>query len=133
MFALILSGAVVQIAASQFPVNPALTWVDISAVSPSPAVGWTYAGGVFAAPPAPPPPPPVTQFTPLQFMARFTTAEQLAITAAGQASSPIMLWLLHAMGASYIDLADPATTTGVQALVAAALISAGRATEILTP
>jgi hypothetical protein len=41
-FALIMNGAVVQLAAAMFPVNPALVWTnDISAVSPAPQVGWT--------------------------------------------------------------------------------------------
>jgi hypothetical protein len=54
MFALIINGTVVQTAAAEFPVNPALTWVDISTVSPAPQPGWTYSGGTFAAPVVPP-------------------------------------------------------------------------------
>jgi hypothetical protein len=33
-----------------------ITVVDVTAVSPAPAVGWSYAGGTFSAPPAPPAP-----------------------------------------------------------------------------
>ena len=57
MKALVLSGIVVQIKASQFPVAPELKWVDLKGITPSPQVGWSYDGATFMAP-APPPPPP---------------------------------------------------------------------------
>ncbi len=59
MEALIFDGKVVQIEAQEFPVSPALSWVDINSVTPRPKVGWTYNGVVFTAPPpvlAPPKP-----------------------------------------------------------------------------
>jgi hypothetical protein len=52
-FALIANGAIVEIADAEFPVCAGLQWVDLSSLSPAPAVGWTYSGGAFAAPVAP--------------------------------------------------------------------------------
>jgi hypothetical protein len=56
-FALIYDGSVAQIAEAQFAVSPALTWVDVSAVSPPPRAGWSavQTAGVwtFAAPAEP--------------------------------------------------------------------------------
>jgi hypothetical protein len=50
MFALIANGAVAQIDAAGFPIAAPFAWVDISAVSPTPQVGWSYVAGVFTAP-----------------------------------------------------------------------------------
>ena len=58
--ALIFEGVVVQIEVVQFPVAPALIWVDIIGVIPAPEVGWSYDGTTFTAPPAPPLPPVLT-------------------------------------------------------------------------
>jgi len=33
--------------------HPSLTWVDVTAVSPAPQVGWNYAAGAFSAPSSP--------------------------------------------------------------------------------
>lgn len=41
MFALIYAGSIVQIEPAEFDVNSAMTWVDISAVTPAPQVGWS--------------------------------------------------------------------------------------------
>lgn len=70
MEALVFDGKVVQIEAQQFPVSSALTWVDITGITPAPAVGWSYDGTSFTAPPPPPLPPPKSD-APL-------TAEELA-------------------------------------------------------
>ena len=56
MFALAFKGKVAQIEAATFPVHPALVWVDIGANPQGIAVGWSYDGSVFTAPPPPPPP-----------------------------------------------------------------------------
>jgi len=58
MKALIFDGKVVQIEADEFPVSPALEWVDITGVMPQPEVGWAYNGVAFIQPPPPPTPPP---------------------------------------------------------------------------
>lgn len=72
MKALIFDSKVVQIEAAQFPVAPALIWVDISAVLPVPEVGWSYddVTDAFTTPPPPPPLPPKS--------AAPITAEELA-------------------------------------------------------
>ena len=57
MKALILNGKVVQIEAAEFPVAPALTWVDITGITPAPEVRWFYDGRDFTAPLAPVRPP----------------------------------------------------------------------------
>lgn len=53
IFALVFNGRVAQIASAQFPVVSAMTWVDVTAVSPAPQPGWTYNGSAFAAPATP--------------------------------------------------------------------------------
>ena len=51
MKALIFDSKVVQIEAAEFPVAPALEWVDITGIMPSPEVGWAYDGNTFSPPP----------------------------------------------------------------------------------
>ena len=55
MNALIFNGTVIQIEATPFPVHPSLTWEPIPA-GQTVEVGYTFANGVFTAPPAPPAP-----------------------------------------------------------------------------
>ena len=82
--------------------------------------------------PDPAPAPPVsTTLSPLQFIARFTAAEQTAIATAGQSNAQISLFLTRAAAADYIDLADPQTSGGVEALVSAGLLTQARTTAIL--
>ena len=50
MFALIFGGAVIEVAAAEFPVHADFAWVDVSAVTPTPQIGWAYAEGAFTAP-----------------------------------------------------------------------------------
>jgi len=60
-FALIADGQVVQLGAAEFPVHAALTWVEVSAVSPAPQPGWTAtqngSAWTFTAPAVPTPTP----------------------------------------------------------------------------
>lgn len=67
------------------------------------------------------------------FLARFTSAELLAIATAAQTVAAVNVWLITAQSADSIDLALPETTAGVDALVSAGLLTAARATAILTP
>jgi hypothetical protein len=69
----------------------------------------------------------------LAFRARFTAPEQAAIMAAALANAALFSFLLDAAGAAYIDVTDPRTVAGVQALVGAGLVTSQRATIILTP
>ena len=57
MKALIFDSKVVQIEAAEFPVSPALVWVDITLEVPQPKVGWSYDGTIFTAPSSPVRPP----------------------------------------------------------------------------
>ncbi len=64
MQALVASGAVIELAATPFAVVPSWSWVDVSAVSPAPQVGWSAAetGGAWRfTPPTAPPPPTLAQ------------------------------------------------------------------------
>lgn len=122
---------VAEVSTEPFPVAPPLMWV------PCPdnvAADWTFQDGQFVEP-APQQGEPVVPFvprwTPLQFIERFTDAEQLAIVTAAQSTPALRLWYDKAMAADEIVSDDPRTIAGVQALVDAGLISAQRKTEIL--
>jgi len=73
-----------------------------------------------------------TKITHVAFLKRFTAEERVAIRAAGEQSPAIndYLELLKAAGAD-VDLTDPITAQGLQALEAAGLLDEGRAAEIL--
>ena len=134
MWARIENGTVVELVS----VNPAgryhpsLLWVDCTGV-PNIALGWIYTGADFTAPSAPPPAPPPTQISPLEFMARLTPAETTAISTAALGNAALLMWLVQASAAQYIDLTDPRTKEGLDALVAAGLLTADRAAAVLTP
>lgn len=67
----------------------------------------------------------------LQFRSRFTDAEKVAIYTAAKTEVLVQIWLDDLMAASDVRTDDPRTIGGVQALEAAGLIAAGRASEIL--
>lgn len=78
-------------------------------------------------------PAPVTRMSPLVFIARFNATEQAAIATAAQTNASIMLWLIRCAGATYVDVADAETVSGVSALSSAGLIAAARVPTILAP
>jgi len=80
---------------------------------------------------APPPPAPAPRWSSLQFIERFTDAEQLAIVTAAASIPALRLWYDKAMAADEIVADDPRTIAGVQALVDAGLITAERRDQIL--
>ena len=87
---------------------------------------------------APPGAPPTTsydktQFTSLEFLDRFTGSEQLAVVTATLASPVVKLWYDKMLAASFVDLADPRTEGGLDALVLAGLLAPDRKAVILTP
>lgn len=136
-FALILNGAVVQTAPETFPVDAALTWVDVTAQGDAVQTGWTATqdgAGVWTitAPVVPPLPIPTTMDA-AGFISRFTTPEKLAIIAAAQAQPTILLWLTTLLAAPIVDLTHAETIAGVGALVTAGLLTPDRQTVILTP
>ena len=67
----------------------------------------------------------------LAYMERFTDAELAAIYGAAQASLAVEVWLEKFKLAELIDLADPRTLIGLQALEANGLIGPDRALEIV--
>lgn len=69
--------------------------------------------------------------SPREFLKRFTPTEYATIKAATSANSVVDYYWQQLILASFVDLADPDTIGGVQALESAGLIGAGRAAEIL--
>lgn len=69
--------------------------------------------------------------TSLQFMDRFTEAEQLAIVSATMVVPQVKLWYDRMIAATEIAYKDPRTLAGLQALVAGGLLTAERIDEIL--
>lgn len=73
----------------------------------------------------------VTKLTKLEYQTRFTAAERIAIRTAAK-TDPVVEDILALMdSASEIDLTDPRTVQGANALEALGHIAAGRAAEIL--
>ena len=74
-----------------------------------------------------------TQFTSLEYLDRFTDAEQLAVVSATLQSAQVKLWYDRLLAASYIDLNDPRTEGGIDALIANGLIAADRKASLMEP
>lgn len=106
-----------------------LSDADAAKVGP----GWvTAADGSFSPPPTPLVLKPSTM-SPLEFQARFKPEEMAAIAKAAMSIPALFLFMLQMASAQVIDLHDPRTEAGIQALVGAGLLTAGRAAEILAP
>jgi hypothetical protein len=75
--------------------------------------------------------PGVRILTKLAYMNRFTDTELAGIYTAAKSVVQIEVWLDKFKLAEEINLDDPSTIAGVQALEAAGLLIAGRAAEIL--
>lgn len=69
--------------------------------------------------------------TRLEYMNRFTDAELATIYTVAKSNVQVEVWLEKFKAATSIDLTDPRTIAGVQALEAVGIIGAGRAAEIL--
>ena len=67
----------------------------------------------------------------LAYMERFTDAELAAVYGAAKVSLAVEVWLEKFKLSEFIDLADPRTLAGLQALESNGLIGAGRALEVL--
>ena len=81
----------------------------------------------------PPPPVPKTQFTSLEYLDRFTEAEHNAILDAAEANKQIKKFYNRLLAATFIDLEDPRTERGIDALIGAGLVKAGRKTALMKP
>ena len=87
--------------------------------------------------------PPGTRITRLAFRNRFTQAEKVMLELAAlddptaamtqrQQVAALRVYLADVAASSFVDLADPDTRAGVQALEAGGLLAAGRALVILS-
>jgi len=80
-----------------------------------------------------PAPEPKTKFTSLEYLDRFTQGEQELIVAAANSNVQIKLYYDRLLAATFIDLEDPRTAAGIDALIAAELLDASRKAELLQP
>lgn len=77
-------------------------------------------------------PTPQFSFPPLDFInTMFTAAEQAAIAQGALANAQILLWLTKATAAPAINLGDPDTINGMNALVSAGLLTQARHDRIM--
>lgn len=67
----------------------------------------------------------------LEFIEKFTDAEQLAIVTAAMQVPAVRLWYDKMIAATSIVFADPRLSAGMDALVAAGLITEARSLEVL--
>jgi hypothetical protein len=112
--------------------GPVTCSVDGATVTaPTIAAAITTLNGMAPASYVPPAPPPSTTIAPLDFMARLTPAEQTAIATASQSNAQILLFLLKLSGATQVDVTDPLTIAGVNAMVGAGLLTTPRGAQIL--
>lgn len=83
-------------------------------------------------PPAPEPAPPVyPRFTALEMLDLFTEPEQLAVVQATMTEAAVKLWYDRLLAADYVNYEDPRVDAGLQALVAAGLLTPERKAEIV--
>lgn len=80
-----------------------------------------------------PPPEPKTKFTSLEYLDRFTESEQVAIVSATSQNVQLKLFYDRLLAATFIDLEDPRTAAGVDALISAGLVDESRKSELLAP
>jgi hypothetical protein len=66
------------------------------------------------------------------FRALFTAPENQAIMTAALGNASLLDWVLQAAGAGEINLSDPKVKAGLDAIVAAGLLTADRETAILS-
>ena len=91
----------------------------------------THTHAELAVPAEPVATPALGQVSKLAYMGRFTDAELATIYGAAKVSLDVEVWLEKFKLSEFIDLSDPRTLAGLQALEANGLIGAGRAMEIL--
>lgn len=74
-----------------------------------------------------------TVFSSLEFLDRFTEAEQLTVVLASMNNAEVKLWWDKMLAASYVDINDPRTAAGIDALISAGLLETERRDEVLAP
>lgn len=119
-------GIVVGVYEPIFPIVAALEWVDAGDGNGITPYTTRWDGTVFV-----PAPPARRVIPPLEFLQRFTAAERAAIRAAAAASPELADWIDQARFAREIELDAATTLAGLDALVAAGLLSAARRAAVL--
>tara|TARA_R110000803_G_scaffold34529_1_gene75306 strand:- start:3235 stop:3627 length:393 start_codon:yes stop_codon:yes gene_type:complete len=74
-----------------------------------------------------------TQFTSIEYLDKFTEAEQVAIVTATTASIDIKRFYDKVLAANFIDVEDVMTVGGLDALIASGVLVAERKAVILAP
>lgn len=92
-------------------------------------IGYTYVNGVFTPPVASP--QLKRTLTKLEYMNRFTDAELAGIYTTAKTVVAVEIWLEKFKLATEINLDDPTTIAGLQAMEGAGLLVVGRSAEIL--
>jgi len=114
-------GIVVGLFDALFPIVSGLEWVEAGDGAGITPYATRWEGSAFV-----PAPPARRIIPPLEFLLRFTAAERTAIRAAASASPELADWIDQARFAREIDLDAPTTAAGLDALVAAGLLTADR-------
>lgn len=78
-----------------------------------------------------PKPPESASLLPIDFMRRFTMAEEIAIRTAAKTDAAIEVFLSRLFVVTSVGLTHPETTGGINYLVAKGLLTAERGAEIL--
>lgn len=130
-FAIIMDSKICNIAIADESQDP--SWVDLTELSPEPGIHWSYADGVFTAPPPPPPPVPEPNIiTKTAMMARFTDDEFVDVLVKAKRDIKVEAWLMKFNAAATFDLDDARTISGIDLLVSKLVLTQERATAILT-
>lgn len=77
-----------------------------------------------------PAPPVALNLSSLTFLDLFTEYEQIAVASAAMSNVQAKLWYDRTFAAEYIDISDPRTKAGLEALVSMDLISKERKDQI---
>jgi hypothetical protein len=119
-------GIVVGLFDAVFPIVDALEWIEAGDTAGIEPYATRWDGSVFAAAPA-----ARRVIPPLEFLQRFTPEERTAIRAASAVSPDLADWIDQARFAREIELDAPTTAAGLDALVAAGLLTAERRAAVL--
>jgi hypothetical protein len=119
-------GIVVGLFDAVFPIVSTLEWIEAGQGVGIVPYATRWDGSAFVSAPA-----ARRIIPPLEFLQRFTAAERTTIRAAAAASPELADWIDQARFAREIDLDAPTTAAGLDALVAAGLLTAERRAAVL--
>lgn len=80
-----------------------------------------------------PTPPPKTRFTSLEYLDKFTEAEQDAVLDATQTDKQVRKFYDRLLAATYIDVEDVRTGMGLDLLISKGLLASDRKPALLAP